>query len=348
MRIKRILIILLMIFTLITLSACNLGDNNSENETPTLTIGEQIINEYQALKNGTTTKHTVWSFTGTVLDMSATSFNSTYNSYNVRMILDVYGVKIGIYDGQVDGSYPNDITGLEPGVEVDVVGTIAEEYTLTSGIFKSNIEFSKPNISWDKGENNETNVLNPNPGVTAKDKVNFLMINDTHGAFEDSLDGYSIARVGSLLDSLESKNGDYIKVANGDILQGSYLSSKTYGYAMIEALNLRDFDAFVLGNHEFDWGLDKIAKYKDGNLSNGEADFPFLGANIYYKGTTTSPEWIDPYTIVDYNGLKVGIVGVIGGTQESSILSLNVSEYDFVDDPSQIIKTYFDVFEFQS
>jgi 2',3'-cyclic-nucleotide 2'-phosphodiesterase (5'-nucleotidase family) len=39
---------------------------------------------------------------------------------------------------------------------------------------------------------------------------------------------------------LESKNGDYIKVANGDILQGSYVSSKTRGLALIESLNLMD------------------------------------------------------------------------------------------------------------
>ena len=92
------------------------------------------------------------------------------------------------------------------------------------------------------------------------------------------------------------------------------------------------FTAMTLGNHEFDWGLDKIAKYKDGDLTNGEANFPFLGANIFYKGTNRRPDWIDPYTIVDYNGLKVGIVGVVGGTQESSILALNVAEYDFLDE----------------
>ncbi|MCK7488373.1 MAG: hypothetical protein MZU97_24905 [Bacillus subtilis] len=34
---------------------------------------------------------------------------------------------------------------------------------------------------------------------------------------------------------------------------------------IIESLNAMQFDAFVLGNHEFDWGIDKIANYKDGN-----------------------------------------------------------------------------------
>ena len=360
---NKILNILLLIIFVITISSCNLDFNqnteeNTENQTtnpdnkteePDLTIGQQIINEYLALKNGETTKHTVWSFTGTVLDMSATEFNTTYNNYNVKMIIEVDGVKIGIYNGQVDGAFPTDITGLEIGVKVDVVGEIKEEYSMSSGIYYTDIEFSYPNISWDKGDineptpddptQNEPTPDNPNPDKKA-DKVNLLMLNDTHGAFSDSTDGYSIGRVVTLLDTLEGKNGDYIKVANGDMLQGSYLSSKTYGYAIIEALNLMEFDAFVIGNHEFDWGLDKIAKYKDGDLTNGEANFPFLGANIFYKGTNRRPDWIDPYTIVDYNGLKVGIVGVVGGTQESSILALNVAEYDFLDDPSTLIKGY--------
>ena len=192
--------------------------------------------------------------------------------------------------------------------------------------------------------NNPTQI--PTDGPTQiipnvkKGAVNFFMINDTHGAFEDSVDGYSIARVDTIMDKKERENGDYIKIANGDILQGSYLSSMYYGLPMIEALNEMDFDCFVIGNHEFDWGLDKIEAYADGNTSNGEADFPFLGANIYYANTNTNPEWIKPYTVVEYGDLKVGIIGIIGGYQESSILSTNVSQYTFVDDPSNIVKNY--------
>ena len=237
---NKILNILLLIIFVFTVSSCNLDfnkktENNTENQTtnpdnkteePDLTIGQQIINEYLALKNGETTKHTVWSFTGTVLDMSATEFNTTYNNYNVKMIIEVDGVKIGIYNGQVDGAFPTDITGLEIGVKVDVVGEIKEDYSMSSGIYHTDIEFSYPNISWNKGDINEPTPDDPTQNEPNPDKetnkVNLLMLNDTHGAFSDSTDGYSIGRVVTLLDTLEGKNGDYIKVANGDMLQGSY------------------------------------------------------------------------------------------------------------------------------
>ena len=161
--------------------------------------------------------------------------------------------------------------------------------------------------------------------------INFLMINDTHGSFVDSDSGKSIGRVDSLLSGLEENNNDYIFIHNGDAFQGSYVCSKTYGYAMIDALNTMELDCFVLGNHEFDWGLDKIAAYKDNVLENGEANFPFLGANIYYKNTTIRPNWIEPYTIVEQDGKKVGIIGVMGKGHESSILTTHVKDYYFAD-----------------
>lgn len=175
--------------------------------------------------------------------------------------------------------------------------------------------------------------------VQGSKEINFVMINDTHGAFTDSAEGYSIGRVDSLITSLENEKGDQIFIHNGDAFQGSYVCGETYGLALVEALNEMSVDCFVLGNHEFDWGIDKISAYADGDASNGEANFPFLGANIYYKGTTTRPDWIDAYTIVEQDGVKVGIIGIMGDGQESSILTRYVKDYDFVPPMSIISST---------
>ncbi len=174
--------------------------------------------------------------------------------------------------------------------------------------------------------------------VDSVKQVNFLMINDMHGSLIDG-DGQSIGRVDTLCKELEKQNDEYILIQNGDAFQGTYISGETYGKAMIDAMNQMDFDCFIIGNHEFDWGLEQIARFKDGDESNGEANFPFLGANIAYKSNGQRPEWIEPYTIVDYLGLSVGIIGTIGYGQESSILGSNVEDYEFLD-PVSIIKTY--------
>ena len=159
--------------------------------------------------------------------------------------------------------------------------------------------------------------------------VNFVMINDTHGAFVDSAEGYSIGRVDTLIQNITQSKGNQIFIHNGDAFQGSYVSGQTKGLALIEALNAMQLDCFVIGNHEFDWGIDQIAKYADGDPSNGEANFPFLGANIFYAGTQTRPDWIKAYHIVEQDGVKVGIIGIIGDEQESSILTSLVSDYEF-------------------
>lgn len=310
----------------------NSDDNNNDNNNDNLTLGQKIEKEYQDLINGLTTVHTTWEFEATVVDMTATAYNSQYGNYSVKMIVEVDDILIGIYNGYVNGTYPTDIKGLEIGTLVKVSGTISEKYTLTSGKYTADIEFGNPNISWEY----EGDIVDPNP--ISGNNVNFLMINDTHGAFTDSSSGYSIGRFGSLVEELEKKQ-DYILIHNGDAFQGSYVSGSKYGLPLIDAFNTIGFDCFVIGNHEFDWGIDKIAAYADGDLSNGEANFPFLGANIYYKNTTKTPNWIDPYTVVEYGDLKVGIIGVIGETQESSILTRYVADYEFVN-PVNIVKEH--------
>lgn len=168
------------------------------------------------------------------------------------------------------------------------------------------------------------------PGVeNVCDEYTVFMINDTHGAFNDG-DFPGFSKVSTLVKELENKKGDIIKIGNGDLFQGSYISNIFYGLPIIEGMNLMEFDAFVLGNHDFDWGLDKIYAYYDGDLSNGEAEFPVLGANVYDKKTNTKVDWVDPYTIVEKNGVKVGIIGLIGHSLESSILAENVADYEFV------------------
>ncbi len=171
---------------------------------------------------------------------------------------------------------------------------------------------------------------------TNEKKVMIFSINDTHGAFESDEQTNGIAKVASVLKELEDKN-TIIKIANGDIFQGGYVSNMTFGKCFIDVLSYLNFDCFVIGNHEFDWGLEKIATYKDGDETNGEAAFPFIAANIIDKRTSTRPTWLDEYTIVEKNGQKVGIIGLIGQKLTSSILAANVLNYEFTD-PLPIIK----------
>lgn len=163
-------------------------------------------------------------------------------------------------------------------------------------------------------------------------------INDTHGAYYEGEDITGISKVATCIN--ENTNNPYaaVKIGNGDLLQGTAFSNLLLGEPGIAALNEMNFDAFVIGNHEFDWGFDNLKVYKDGDLSNGELECPFLGANIL-DGNNKRPDWVEPYTVVEKGNVKVGILGLIGNGLESSISKVALGGYHF-SDTVEAVKTY--------
>lgn len=164
-----------------------------------------------------------------------------------------------------------------------------------------------------------------------KSFLDIYYLNDFHGAIINDGAEMGLARIANLILTAKENNPDNtLFITGGDILQGSALSNYFVGESTIEILDLSKLDAFILGNHEFDWGLEEVTKYFDEIEENGEADFPLLAANVFYKGTTDIPDFIEPYTIVQKGDLKIGIIGVIGSNLESSIATSRVQDYEFV------------------
>ncbi len=88
----------------------------------------------------------------------------------------------------------------------------------------------------------------------------------------------------------------------GDDFQGTPISSITRGKSQIELLNLYNLDAFVLGNHEFDYGqfaLDSALKL---------ARFDYLSANLYFEPEANTMG--KSFVIREADGIKTGIIGV--------------------------------------
>ncbi len=172
---------------------------------------------------------------------------------------------------------------------------------------------------------------------TAEDYLEVYYLNDFHGALLQDDDQIGASFIANLINTKKAANPDNVLfIVGGDILQGSALSNYYNGLSTINIFNEMQLDAFTVGNHEFDWGLDVLLDYADGNEENGEADFPFLGANIFYKGTTDIPDGIDPYTIIQKGDHKVGIIGTMGYGLEYAIAESKISDYEFGDPLVQI------------
>ena len=168
------------------------------------------------------------------------------------------------------------------------------------------------------------------PVVSNATELQILYINDTHGAILEDGNQMGLVNIASYIQYIENTEDHVLFISGGDLLQGSLLSNYFYGAPIIEALNMMGHEAFTLGNHEFDWGLEVVLDYFNGN-NDIQANYPLLAANLFYVDTETRPEGIEPYTIVTRGELKIGIIGTIGFGLESSIATSRVTGYEFRD-----------------
>jgi 2',3'-cyclic-nucleotide 2'-phosphodiesterase (5'-nucleotidase family) len=163
--------------------------------------------------------------------------------------------------------------------------------------------------------------------------LNIYHVNDTHGALLNDGNQMGISRIGNLiLDEKANHPDNTIFISSGDMLQGTLISNYFYGASVIDTLNASQMDAFTLGNHEFDWGLEVVTEYFNPDTEGLKANFPLLGANVFFKGTTTRPDFVDAYTIIEKGNVKIGVIGLMGFGLESSIATSRVEDYYF-DDP---------------
>ncbi len=164
--------------------------------------------------------------------------------------------------------------------------------------------------------------------------LNVLAFNDIHGHIEQINGTGGISNVSYLVSEIrnEDEYDNTLLLANGDIFQETAISRVSYGRVLIDVMNEMKFDMMNLGNHEFDWGLDKILNYWDGDLANGEANFPLLNANIYDNSTNQLVKMksgnVLTSTIVKKGPINVGLIGYIGNVY-GSISKNMVEDYTF-------------------
>lgn len=165
-------------------------------------------------------------------------------------------------------------------------------------------------------------------------------VNDFHGSLESTDGEYGAARIAGYIkgNSIKEETA-YLTISAGDMFQGSGISNYTKGLSVVNVMNEIGFDAMTLGNHEFDWNLNTVLAYRDGNIENGEANFPFLGCNIIDKTSSSIPNFVDPYTIVEKDGVKIGIIGYMGYGLEEDIATQMIENYEFIE-PVACVKEY--------
>ncbi|SHG99505.1 5'-nucleotidase C-terminal domain-containing protein [Tepidibacter thalassicus] len=161
--------------------------------------------------------------------------------------------------------------------------------------------------------------------------IDILQINDFHGSLKESGKNVGAAKLVNAIKKAKESNPNTIVLSAGDNFNGSAVSNLLYGEPVAKMMKEAGIMFSAVGNHEFDWGLDKIQKWEE------ISGIPFLAANIYDKNTNKPVTWADPYKIVDVDGIKVGIIGLT--TQETAYKTKpqNVESLEFKN-PAEIAK----------
>lgn len=151
--------------------------------------------------------------------------------------------------------------------------------------------------------------------ITAAAKGKQLLIlhtNDTHSCvipLNPNLADTMLAgrggflRRAAMIDQMRKEDKELLLLDSGDFSQGSPYYTMFKGDVETELMNIMGYDAATIGNHEFDFGLDNMARLFK------KVNFPIVCVNYDFTGTVVEG-LVKPYVVIKRKGVKIGIFGL--------------------------------------
>ncbi len=187
------------------------------------------------------------------------------------------------------------------------------------------------------GCNDDDDDNNSSNGSTMS--MTIMHMNDSHSYAEGasgeklSIDGTSTyfdmggyARLTTKVADIRAEADNSLLLHAGDAVQGTLYFTRYEGEADFEFLN-----AMCVGNHEFDKGPEYLANFID------YADFPIISANVDASAEASLVGLVEPYVIKEYDGEKVGIIGLTTPTTE---YTSNPGDDVFFNDLNSTVASY--------
>jgi len=168
-----------------------------------------------------------------------------------------------------------------------------------------------------------------------------LYTNDIESVYEpvESFWRADISRIGgmghlsTLINGIRVRESNTLLVDAGDMFTGS-LSKATEGRLVFDLYNAMGYDAVNLGNHEFEYGREILHHVMQ------RAQFPVLNANIFYDNTDI--HFSQQYTIKNVNGIRVGIIGLMGVDAFINTMMKSNREGLYVKPPIAVLQSLID------
>lgn len=168
--------------------------------------------------------------------------------------------------------------------------------------------------------------------------LTILHMNDTHSHVDPERGGKLAGRGGVIeqaayIDSVRVADGkdNVLLLHAGDFGQGSSYFTELGGNIEIDILNAMKFDAVCLGNHEFDNGIDELAR-RVRNLN-----VPVVCANYDFSGSALEG-LVKPYVILEKAGKKIGVIGLL--TDVTSVVDKDIVDQLDYRHPAEVANEY--------
>src|SRR5438552_210323 len=147
-------------------------------------------------------------------------------------------------------------------------------------------------------------------------QISILHTTDLHGHilptsdYAGNADLGGFARCVTQIRRWRRQNRNSILIDVGDVYQGTDVSLRTTGAVMIDLFNHLNYDAWIVGNHEFDWGVETFAK------AVAKSEMPVLAANMSMEGKASGEisakpfAKVQPYILKEFDGIRIAIIGL--------------------------------------
>jgi 2',3'-cyclic-nucleotide 2'-phosphodiesterase (5'-nucleotidase family) len=148
--------------------------------------------------------------------------------------------------------------------------------------------------------------------------ISILHTTDLHGHilptsnYNGDPDFGGMARCVTQIRRWQQENPNSILIDVGDVYQGTEIGLRSKGELMIDLFNQLKYDAWVIGNHEFDWGMQPFQEALQ------RSAMPVLAANTVLEGKPAGefPDAkhpfakIQPFILKEISGIKLAVIGV--------------------------------------
>lgn len=143
------------------------------------------------------------------------------------------------------------------------------------------------------------------PVLLVAKTTTFYHTSDVHGFFYERNGQGGFAALASVL---EKGPKPYLLLDSGDFSNGTVEARNSKGLKAVELMNKIGYDAATIGNHEFDFKNANFPAILD------KANFPFVAANFFEKGSMKYPPHVYPYRFFEVDGIKVAVIGLANRT----------------------------------